>query len=253
LFAEERHKKILKLIEQEASAKVARLSKEFNVSESTIRRDLKSLEEEGLIKRTHGGAVANGHTKFEPSFSEKENKYLKEKERIGKVAADLVNDGDTIILDAGTTTTQIAKNLFNKSELTVITNGVNIAIELVQNDEVDVLLIGGSLKQKTLALVGPVAQQAIKRFKVDKTFVGVNGITVKDGLTTPDIEEAEIKRMMINSAKEVTVVADHSKFGEVTFTSICSINKINRIITDKEISNRVLDEYKRLDMEVNLA
>ncbi|MBM7624168.1 DeoR/GlpR family DNA-binding transcription regulator [Sporohalobacter salinus] len=252
MFAEERQKKILELIKQRDSVKVNQLSEKFSVSPSTIRRDLKELEQENLIKRTHGGAVNNESMKFEPSVSEKEEQRLKEKEWIGSAAANLVVDGESIILDAGTTTAQIAKNLTEGSDLTVITNGINVAAELEKIEGIEILVAGGRLKQKTLSLIGSIAQQMLKKIKVDKAFIGVNGITVEDGLTTPDIEEAKTKEIMIETAKEVIVVADHSKFGQVTFAQICSLEKIDKIITDKTIDDEILDEYLQLGIDVDI-
>jgi len=248
MFAEERKSKIAQMIKSGQSVKVSELAKLFGVSESTIRRDLAELETLGVIKRTHGGAVNNFLTSFEPSFAEKEDKFAKEKEYIGKLAASFIHDGDTIILDSGTTTQYIARNI-NAKNITIITNSVNIAYELSNNDNLEVIVTGGVIRTKTKALVGDITQSILRQFRVDKAFVAANGVSIEFGVTTPSHVEAAIKRAMIENAKEVFLVADSSKFGQVTFSLICPVQRFDYIITDK-MDEEQKSEYEKLGVKV---
>lgn len=248
MFAEERKNKIIELIKSGQSVKVSELAKMFNVSESTIRRDLNELETMGAIVRTHGGAVNSFHTNFEPSFIEKQDKYLCEKDYIGKIAARLINDGDTIILDAGTTTQYIARYITAKN-VTIITNSVNLANDLSSREDIEVIITGGIIRPKTKAMVGFIAEDTLRQFRVDKAFIGANGVSIKFGVTTPNSMEANVKRAMMENAKEVYLCVDSSKFNEVTFSLICPVSRVNYIITNNmEDEEKV--KYKKLGVEV---
>jgi DeoR family fructose operon transcriptional repressor len=175
MFAEERQKKIVLALEKKESVKVNELSEYFNVSEATIRRDLQEMESKKLLKRTHGGAVKIGIINFEPSFSDKKNENNQEKIAIGKMAASMINDGDTIILDSGTTTLEIAKNITAKN-ITVITNSIDVAAELLNKDNIELILTGGKIRNSTRAMVGEICQNTYKNFRASKAFIGANGI-----------------------------------------------------------------------------
>ncbi|KRQ86158.1 HTH-type transcriptional repressor GlcR [Caloramator mitchellensis] len=248
MFAEERKNKIAEMIKSGQSVKVSELAKTFNVSESTIRRDLNELETMGTIIRTHGGAVNTLNTNFEPSFIEKQDKYLFEKDYIGKIAAKLIKDGDTIILDAGTTTQYIARYITAKN-ITIITNSVNLASELSNRDDIEVIVTGGTIRPKTKAMVGFVAENTLRQFRVDKAFIGANGVSIKYGVTTPNSQEANVKKAMIENAKEVCLVVDNSKFNEVTFSLICPVSRINYIVTN-QIEDDEKNKLSRLGVEV---
>lgn len=251
MFAEERKRQILELLAQEQSIKVPDLSALFNVSEVTVRRDLQELEDAGFLKRTHGGAVSN-LTGFEPTQAEKEDQYQEEKVAIADVAVQLVREGDTVILDAGSTTLQIARHLRNKKDLTVLTNAINIAWEL-RTGTVEVVLLGGYLRQRTLSLVGPITENTLSGFHVDKLFLATNGLDLERGLTTPNLTEAQTKKAMIKSAKEVIVVADHSKFNRVAFSQICGLDRVSRLITDAGVPAGILNALKDLGIDVLIA
>lgn len=248
MFAEERRNRIAQIIKSGKSVRVSELAKLFEVSESTIRRDLRELENLGILKRTHGGAIDSSITSFELSFDEKEEKFKKEKEYIGKIAASFVRDGDTIILDAGTTTKYIAQNIVAKN-VTIITNSVNIANDLSNNDNFEVIVTGGIIRTKTKALVGDIAQMVLRQFRVDKAFIGANGVSIKYGVTTPSLIEAMIKRTMIEISKERFLVVDSSKFDQVTFSFICSVEDLDYIITDS-ISEDQKREYEKLGINI---
>jgi DeoR family fructose operon transcriptional repressor len=241
------------MIAEGRRATVLELSQALQVSEATIRRDLRLLEQRGVVQRTHGGAIAPSNTGFEPTFLEKEDRAAEEKERIGRTAADLIQDGETVILDAGTTTAQIAKALRGRKGLTIITNAINIALELTHSPEIEVYLTGGTLKGSTLALVGPATEDILRGFYADKVFLGVNGVDLVRGLTTPSLSEARVKRVMLESARECILVADNSKFGEVAFAAIASLDMLDRVVSDSGLPEEFRDEFQRRKIEVLTA
>lgn len=249
MFAQERKSIILDSLKTYGKVKVCDLSKLYDVSEVTIRRDLKELEVEELLKRVHGGAVLNDNTKFEPTFTEKIDKFYNEKQAVGKLAATMIEDGDTIILDAGTTTLSIAKYITAKN-ITILTNSVDVAFELAKKQNMEVIVIGGTLRWETRAFVGTVADNTIKDFRVDKAFIGANGVSILNGLTTPNIIEANTKREMIKIAKKIIVVCDHTKFTKVSFAKIIDLESIDIIITDNQLDGEVLKEFHEKDIEV---
>ncbi|AKL94834.1 transcriptional regulator, DeoR family [Clostridium aceticum] len=249
MFAEERKTRILEIVNENDRIEVSDLTQQLQVSESTIRRDLQDLEQAGLLKRTHGGAVKLENTSFEPTMDEKELVNIEEKMEIGKRAAAFILDNDTVILDAGTTTLQIAKNIEAKN-VTVLTNSILIALALSKNKDIKVVVTGGYIRGEILSIVGPITDKIIQSFRVDKAFVGTNGITIEDGCTTPNIDEAHTKNMMIQSAKEAYIVADHSKFGKISFARIADIDEIHGIITDKSIDEAIIEKYKSNNIQL---
>lgn len=252
MFSEERQEKISELLNGKSSIKVTELSGIFNVSESTIRRDLQEMEQKGLLTRTHGGAVNTNRTSFEPSFKEKEDVHHDEKVSIAKAAAGMIEEGDTIILDSGTTAIEIAKNIPNFN-ITVITNSIDIAIELSGKENIELIITGGSIRKRTRAMVGHLAESTLKNFRVDKAFIGANGISIEEGVTTPNFDEAHIKKQMMNVSNKVILVADNSKFNEVSFSVICPIRVVSTIITDKGLKQEVIDQLKESGVDVIVA
>jgi len=249
MYGEERKEEILGLLHKQARVSVPDLCSLFNVSESTIRRDLKELEDSNLIKRTHGGAIPIESVNFEPTFLEKEDKFRQEKTAIAKKAIEFIEDGDTILIDGGTTTFHLVKELKAFQRLTVVTNSILIAEEL-QVNSIEVILLGGSLRRETLALVGPLTEQALGILNVDKAFIGTNGIDIDEGLTTPNLIEAATKRRMIKSAKQVILLTDHSKVGKVTFAKVAEITAVNKLIIDNAIPQNIINSLIELGIEV---
>lgn len=250
VFAEERRQKIAEMIKSGKSTTVAELAKFFDISESTIRRDLQFLEDQGYIQRTHGGAIDIARSHYEPTIFEKEALEASSKQEIGVLAAQLVKEGDTILLDSGTTTLIVAKNLKGKNlRITVLTNSPVIALELSTEEQMEVVLIGGILRKATRALVGPMAERSLTEFRVDKAFMGANGITLY-GVTTPDITEAGTKRAMVQIASEVYVVADHTKFGVSTFVKFADLQDVVAIITDREIDRGQVAAFEEQGVEI---
>ncbi len=238
----DRRVKILDMINSEGQVAVGELSRIFNVSEVTIRNDLSHLEKKGLLIKTRGGGLKSQRVGIDQQLNEKAKINSREKLAIGKKAAELIKDNDTIIIDSGTTTVEIAKNINGISNLTVITNALNIASQLIQ-DEIKVILLGGILRSSSLSLIGPLGENNIKNFYCDKCFLGVDGIDSQSGIFTPNFEEANLNRLMIEGSKEVIIVTDSSKFKRKSFAHIAPISKVNIIITDSKIPE---DEFRNL-------
>ena len=230
MFAEERKTEILQLMESGKPVKVGELSERFEVSESTVRRDLQELENAGLIQRTHGGAISV-QASFEMSYQEKEVQFYDEKQKIAKAAVDLVKDGETVFLDAGTTTLQIALALRGKT-MTVATNSMDIAQVFAEDAQVEVIVLGGSLRKNTRSLVGFFTNEMLIRLHFDKVFLAANAVDLELGVTTPNLMEAETKRHMVKAGKEVILVVDHSKLWKKAMCRICSLSEISLLLTD---------------------
>jgi DeoR family transcriptional regulator, aga operon transcriptional repressor len=233
----DRREKILKLIAENGKVYVHELSDLFTVSEVTIRNDLDQLEKKNHLIRARGGALKlEKLVSLDFNLSDKHRLHYAEKVRIGKKAASLIHDSETIILDSGTTTAEIAKNLATIRNISVITNAINIVNILVQYPAINVIMPGGYLRQNSLSLVGPFAAKNLKNLYVDKAFIGVDGFDPALGAYTPNIEEAYLNEIMIDIAKEVILVADSSKFDRKSLTFICPVSSINIIVTDEGLS-----------------
>ncbi|WNF36265.1 DeoR/GlpR family DNA-binding transcription regulator [Bacillaceae bacterium IKA-2] len=230
MLTPERHQIILDLINEKGVIKLQELVDATASSESTIRRDLSQLEDEKKVKRVHGGASLLKQKSVELSISEKSLQNYNEKEMIAKFAASLIRNGDCIFLDAGTTVLQMIPHITAK-EIKVVTNGLTHLDALLEQG-IDTYLTGGFIKQKTRALIGKGALEAIKQYHFDKCFIGVNGIHSEYGFTTPDPEEAMIKKSAINLSQEIFILGDHTKFNEVTFAQITEL-KQGVIITNE--------------------
>jgi DeoR family transcriptional regulator of aga operon len=245
-----RRSQILELIDQHGQVKVTDLSKTFKVSEVTIRNDLAQLEEKGLLIRARGGAFQSQNVSQDQTLNIKVKKNHKEKQAIGKAAAALINEGETIILDSGTTTMEVARQLDKFNNLTVITNALNIAIELTQYPQIKLIIPGGFLRDKSLSLVGPISEDSIKNYFCDKFFIGVDGIDAEYGISTPNAEEAHLNKLMINISHEIIVVTDSSKFSKRSFAFISDISAINTIVTDNGIPEEEKNKLENLDKKI---
>jgi DeoR family transcriptional regulator, aga operon transcriptional repressor len=253
LLNEERRRAILGLLQRERRVLVADLAQQFRTSQVTIRKDLEVLHVRGLIQRTHGGALpAHDGALEDPSLSEKERLHRKEKVRIAAAAARLVSEGQVVILDSGTTTTEIARALRNLQSLTVITNAVNIAAELASSS-VDVILTGGVVRKNSFSLVGPIDEETLRRLSADILFLGVDGFDVRHGLTTPNLAEASVNRIMIEIAKRTVAVCDSSKFGRRSLSLIVAPTCLQQVITDKGVQKSDVDALRKVGIDVILA
>jgi DeoR family transcriptional regulator of aga operon len=252
VFQEERLDKILALFEKENRLVTKDLPEIFNTTSVTIRKDLAILEQRGLLKRTHGGAIRTQKLFPGLALNEKEKINLEEKKRIARKAATLISKGDTIILDSGSTTSFLAKEIKNMQGITVITNAMNIASELLHSN-IEVILIGGSLLKQTSTMVGPIADVALRKITADKLFMGVDGIDFEVGLTTPNIHEAETSHVMMEISGEVILVVDSSKFGRRSLGIISRVNEVNRIITTKKLTASEIEKLNKADVEIIIA
>ena len=253
MLAQQRRQKIFDLIREDGQAKVFELGRIFKVSEVTIRQDLEKLEEEGLIVREHGGAHLKniGLSVSNIELLSKEN--MAEKEAIAKKAAELVRDGDTIILDSGSTTTELAKQLKGYTNLTVITNALNIALILGVDPGINLVLTGGEFKAPTLSLTGQKAADSLEGLHVDKLFLATAGITLKSGLTYPSISDLVVKRAMIESADQVYLVADSGKTGKSSFASLGALSLIDYLITDAKIKEEDVALFSKHHIKLIIA
>ena len=240
-----RRNEILDMISQNSQVYVDELSRQFNVSEVTIRKDLEQLEQKNLLIRARGGAMKiEGRVGVDYHLSEKDKINYNEKVKIGLAASKLISNSEIILIDSGTTTAELAKNIGNIKDLTVITNALNIAAILLNIQNVNLTIPGGYLRKHSQSLVGPMAERGLKNFYVDKAFLGVDGFDTRRGLYTPNIEEASLNELMIEIANEVILLTDSSKFKKKSFAFICPVDKIDVVVTDDKISE---DDKKRLE------
>jgi len=252
LFQVERREQILNILEKEKRVMIIELCKQFNTTPVTIRSDLSILEKEGLLKRTHGGAVKSKTLFPGMALTEKEKLHLDEKLRIVKKAVKLIKKGDIIILDSGSTTSLLAKEIKNFSGITVITSAINIASELSQSD-IEVILTGGSLQKESSTLVGPFAEEVLQRISADKLFQGVDGIDFEVGLTTPNILEAKTSRVMMSVSGKNILLVDSSKFGRRSLGVIAKVKELDKIITTKKLSKDEIRQLVDYGVEVTIV
>ncbi|HZV49738.1 MAG TPA: DeoR/GlpR family DNA-binding transcription regulator [Candidatus Dormibacteraeota bacterium] len=228
----ERREVIARMVEQRGRVSVAELSRSLGVSEVTIRKDLAALELDHHLIRTRGGAIRRRISRAELAFEVRYNLHRPEKELIGRAAAAMVGDGETVALDSSTTALQVARNLKDRQELTVITNSIRIAAELAGLQGLTVLVPGGRLRSEAFSLVGGWSRSWLRGIHVKRAFVGAVGFTLEHGLTEATEEEAEVKRGLVAAAGEVVAVIDHSKWGKVAFTTFCRPERIGTVISD---------------------
>lgn len=250
MLAEERRRKILQLTERHGRVLVKELARRFSTSLITIRKDLEELQRQGKIERAHGGALpVDAAALQDPTLREKERLHRKEKVRIAAAAARLVHPGDVVILDSGTTSTAVARAARNIRNLTVITNAVNIAAELAGTG-VEVILTGGAMRPNSFSLVGPLAEESLRYITADVLFLAVDGFDLEYGLTTPNLLEAKVNRVMIANAKKTVVVCDSSKFGRRSLSLIAPLSAVHSAITDNKISEKYLRRLREAGVKV---
>ena len=248
-----RRTKILEKLESDGQVNVSELSKEFNVSEVTIRNDFLQLEKKNMLIRARGGAIKVSRVGVDFELSQKQKINLDLKKKIGKRGAELVRDGDTIIIDAGTTTQEMVKNLHPESMLTVITNALNIANNLVYNNNIQVIMPGGFLRKDALSMIGSPDEKTIRDYLCDKLFLGVDGLDFEFGISTPNIEEAHLNRIMIEISRQIIVLADSSKVKRRSLAVICPLSKVDILVTDDGLSPDYRTRLEQLGVEVIIA
>jgi DeoR/GlpR family transcriptional regulator of sugar metabolism len=249
----ERYRFIVDYLKSHKSVDVFFLSSELDVSEVTIRKDLEKLERENFLVRTHGGAILNEHLFLEPSFLEKEDRFKDEKAGIAFEAAKLIQNEMVIALATGTTVSHITRFIKDRNALTVVTNAINAAIDLMGIDGIQVFMTGGSIRPNTFALIGETAEKSLDGIYTDYVFFGTNGFRIDEGVTTPSMEEARVVRKLIENAKHVVMLADHSKFGNVAFYRIVPTDQIHTVITDRKAPAEDLEKLREKGIQIIIA
>jgi DeoR family transcriptional regulator of aga operon len=252
LLTERRRRSVLDLVDRDGQVTVADMVRRFSISAVTVRNDLDALASLGAVVRSHGGAVRRLEATQDYPLRTKETLHRDEKIRIGRAAAELVQTGETIILDSGTTTAEVARHLkrMRIPSLTVITNALNIAVELADTPGITLIMIGGLLRPVSCSFVGPQAEAMMNEFHADRLFLAVDGFDLENGPSTPDMLEAQLNNVMIRSAKEVNVVTDSSKLGRRSVSKIGPFNKIRRLITDNRATQEFTEELRNKGIQV---
>jgi DeoR/GlpR family transcriptional regulator of sugar metabolism len=253
MIVSQRRKLIKELLIKNKSVKVSDLVELLHVSEETIRRDLNQLEREGVAEKNYGGAVLIEEAENQfliPPVDKRKLQYSLEKELIGKAAAQLIKEGQTIIFDAGSTTWYIGKNLPDKSNLTIITNAMNVAEECSKDETASIYLLGGKLRKNSMSLVGPQVETELQNYNADYVFLGTAGISLRHGFTSSDLYDAEMKRAMVSAGQKIVVVADHSKLQRSGLTPFCPFDQADIFITSDLADKEILKEIEKRGVEV---
>jgi len=253
LIPAQRHERIRERLEACKIVSNSELSELLGVSEATIRRDLEWLEEQGLLERTHGGAILSQQMKFEPEYAARALAHPEEKRSIGAAAAALIEEGDTIFLNSGTTATQLIRHIPIGSKITVITNNLSAALE-VREASFELILLGGSFYARSNAVIGHFATENLRQVYANKTLIGVDGISLKYGCTVPSNSEAEIVHLMIERTRgPVIVMADHSKWGVVSNFEIARLDQVHSLVTDEGLDARARAELATRNVRILVA
>lgn len=249
----QRHHFILEKIKETSQVTVVDLSEELDVSEVTIRKDLKALEERGLLFRTHGGASQENPYAGDKPVREKEVISVPQKSKIAQFAGRMISDDDSIIMASGTSVMALARSLDPNRRLTVITSALNVAMELINYPQIEVLQLGGTLRHNSSSVVGPYAEMILQDVACNLLFMGVDGIDLEVGLTTTSLPEARLNQKMIEVARKVIVLADSSKFGRRGMAKICPLDQVDEIITNEGVSPRIISKLDDMGIKVTVA
>lgn len=252
MLPQERYENILKLFANTTVVKVEDLMKSFDVSVETARRDLNFLEKEGLIKKIYGGATLINKALTEPISNDRLASHSTEKEAIGKKCSEFINDGDSILLEIGTTTLQVAKAIKHKKNLTVITNSIYVINELLGSD-INLYIIGGKIRHEEKAISGAVSMFELDNFHITKAIIGAGAITAQYGISDYNIEESLIRKKIIERSKQVFLVADNSKFGFDSLVHVCPISAIDLIITGRGLDNKLIKSFEDANANIVFA
>jgi DeoR family transcriptional regulator of aga operon len=252
LLVEERRRRIKELLDRQERVTVEELVQHFGVSAVTVRGDLDALAEVGAVVRSHGGALKRVDAPEDVPIAVKETLHHAEKVRIAHAAAQMIGEGETILLDSGTTTIEIARQLrfLQLDSLSIITNALNVAMEVAALPHVRLIMIGGILRQMSYSLVGPPAEQVLHGLHADRLFLGVDGLDPEIGLMTPDVLEARLNAVMIEVSREVVVVADSAKFQRRSLSVIAKVETVDRIITDSGAPPEVVADLQTRGVDV---
>lgn len=246
----ERQNKILAWINQRYRITIGEVCAQYSVSEATARRDLEALASQGKVQRVHGGAIAVEKAPPEMPMLQRQVNQVEEKRRIGTASASLVNDGETIFLGSGTTVLEVARQLKTRQNLTVITNSLPVVNILVDNPKITLICIGGLLRPSEFSFIGHIAEQVLSEIRVDKVFISVRAVNIKEGLTNDYLPETLTDRAILNIGRQNIVVADHTKFGRTSTVLLVPIDRIDTLITGVETSEALLREISRTGIRV---
>jgi DeoR/GlpR family transcriptional regulator of sugar metabolism len=253
MLTAQRRKKILELTETRSSITVNELCDLLHVSDMTIRRDLRVLANDRLLERVHGGALSQRGRSYEPPYVIRTTKFVKQKELIGRCATQFIKEGDSLGLDVGTTTLELAKAMIGIPNLTVVTASLSIAQVLRNAPNIRLILTGGILRKEEGSLIGHIAQRTFEEFKIDKAFVGIGGFHLSVGLTEYNLEDALVKKAMIPSAHQIIVLADSSKLEETCFTFVAPLSLVDILVTDEGAPVEVVDTLTSQGIQVVIA
>lgn len=253
MFTYERQHRILKILESNPSVRVSDLSAELGVSEATVRRDLDKLHDVGQIQRIHGGAILVSHATPEAPVLQRSAENLEEKRRIGKLAASLVKGGETVFIGSGSTTQEVARSLQGRQNVTVITNALTVINMLSHEEGISLVATGGFLRASELSFVGYLAEQALRELRPQKVIMGIRAVNLDEGLTNDYLPEVSTDRVIIQSAPEVILVADHTKFGQVSTALVAPITSIHTLVTDTGIDSKSLETLRPVIGNILLA
>jgi DeoR family transcriptional regulator, fructose operon transcriptional repressor len=251
VLAQDRYKKICEILEKDNSVKVNTLIKLFGVSIETVRRDLEYMENEGLLKRVHGGAVLERIDGIQNTYNIRENEFKNQKAEIGEIAARFIKEGQSIAIDVSTTNLEVIKVIKRQFQrLTILTNSLSILNELVDMPGYNLITPGGILRREENSFTGEMAEENISKFHVDTAFISVSGISLREGLTDYGFGEISVKKKMMKIAQENIVLADSSKFDVVSLLNVCGFDDVNMIITDSNLKDSILEKYLRNGIEI---
>jgi DeoR family transcriptional regulator of aga operon len=249
----ERQRQILSLLSKQGRLSVAEIVEQFSVSEATARRDLESLASEGKVQRVHGGAIAVEQAPPELPILERESEQTEEKIRIGRVTAELIADSDSVFLGSGTTVLEVAKNLRDRKNLTVITNSLPVLNVLAGLKEITVISLGGQLRDSELSFIGHITEQALAEIRVDKVVMGTRGISLEHGLTNDYLQETLTDRAILKIGREVIIVADHTKVNRVSTVLLAPLDAVHTFVTNKQADKQFIQSLKKQNIKVVLA
>ena len=249
----ERQKQILSLLSRQGRLSVAEIVEQFSVSEATARRDLESLASDGKVQRVHGGAIAVEQAPPELPILERENEQTDDKLRIGHVTAELIADNESVFLGSGTTVLEVAKNLRDRKNLTVITNSLPVLNTLAGIKEITVISLGGMLRDSELSFIGHITEQALAEVRVDKVIMGTRGISLENGLTNDYLQETLTDRAILKIGREVIIVADHTKVNRVSTAFLAPLDAVRVFITDSKADKKFIQALKKTGVEVIVA
>ncbi|MUG45699.1 DeoR/GlpR family DNA-binding transcription regulator [Paenibacillus woosongensis] len=249
MLAAERRQMMISMVHADKRVLVSELSDKFNVTEETIRRDLEKLEKEGIVTRTYGGAILNSHTNEDLPFTTRNATNSEIKQQIASKALDLIHDGDTLMMDPSSTSYELMKLLHQRKNLTVITSSIHILHEFL-NSGIQIISTGGTLRPRSMSLVGTNAEEIVKKYNVDKVVMSCKALFLGKGVMDSNEPECELKKAMLRQASKVLLLADHSKFNKTAFVKLMEFDEIDTLITDREPEPAWMDMLKEKEIEV---